>query len=247
MTWLGRADYGPDIMPYRKLQTVLLILALAGCAASQPSRDLVGYVPPTNLPAQSRQTMVLDDVDNVWSQLAGHLGRAGFEIDHHDLEKKLIIARYSGNPEPFIDCGSIVIHENGALGQVAAAVEAVSLHQDIDDQPAILNRILSLESRSIIRLAEESRGTMVSTDTTYVVTKIVDIETAAGGIAEGSRETVSFSAGERGEFSKGTACQPNGVLDSAIVQDLANIVASNEIARRDLTVGATAEPAATGG
>ena len=41
--------------------------------------------------------------------------------------------------------------------------------------------------------------------------------------------------GRRGEFSKGTACQPNGSLDLAVLQSLPNIVGSDEIDRAELS------------
>lgn len=215
---------------------ILVMLAFAGCGPSKPFRDMVGYVPPTSLPAQPKRTMVQDQPHQVWNNLISFLQRSNFEVDHTDGNKKLIIARYSGNPEPYIDCGSIVTHENGALGQIAGSAENVVLNDRLDDQPVILKRALNLDSRIIIRLQEQRQGTVVSTDTTYVVTKTVDIETPFGNISEGSRETVSFSAGNRAEFSKGTACQPNGFLDVAILQSLPNVIGSNEITRADLPI-----------
>lgn len=219
------------------LSAILAMLVLASCATSTPPfRDMVGYVPPTSLPAQPRRTMVQSDLTQVWNGLLGFLHQSDFDIDHQDLAKRLIVARYSGNPEPFIDCGSIVTDENGVLGQVPGAIGQVSLNHDLDGQPVILNRFLSLDGRIIIRLQESAVGTVVSTDTTYVVTKTVNIETSSGDTVEGSHETVNFSAGKRAEFSKGTACQPTGSLDFAVLQGLPNVVGSNEIDRVDLPV-----------
>lgn len=219
-----------------KSWAVLAILALAGCSSSKPFRDMVGYVPPTSLPAQPKRTMIQDLPHQVWNNLMTFLQQSDFDVDHTDHDKKLIVARYSGNPELYVDCGSIVTHENGALGQIPGSAENVILNYKLDDQPVVLKRALYLDSRIIIRLEEQSLGTVVSTDTTYVVTKTIDIEKSSGNIAEGSRETVSFSAGKRAEFSKGTACQPNGSLDVAILQSLPNVIGSNEITRADLPV-----------
>jgi len=215
---------------------VLAILVLASCATSTPFRDMVGYVPPTSLPSQPKRTMVQDQPSHVWGNLIAFLEDSDFEIDHIDSDKQLIIARYSGNPELYVDCGSIVIDDNGELGQIPGAVEDVSLNSKLDDSPVVLNRVLSLESRIIIRLQEQSLGTVVSTDTTYVVTKTVDIEQSPETTTEGSHEVISFSAGKRAEFTKGTVCQPNGDLDVAILQDLPHVIGSNEIARADLPV-----------
>lgn len=223
-----------------KLPSITLVLALASCGTLDASRDMVGYVPPTSLPAQPRRTVVQDDFSQVWAGLASYLQESAFDIDHQDFDKKLIVARYSGNPEPYVDCGSIVVHENGTLRQIAAAIESISLNHEMNNQHVLLNRLLNLDSRIIIRLEERQLGTVVSTDTTYVVTKIVDIETRSGSEAEGSRETVSFNAGERASFGRGTACQPNGSLDLAILQGLSNVVGSTEITRAALPVQVSA-------
>lgn len=215
---------------------VWAMLLLAGCTSSEPFRDMVGYVPPTSLPAQPKRTLVQDEPNQVWDHLVTFLQQSDFEIDHIDPNNRLMVARYSGNPERYLDCGSIVTHENGALGEISGSAGSVVLNDELDGEPVLLKRALSLDSRIIIRLQEQSPGTVISTDTTYAVTKTVDIKTSSGGVREGSRETVNFSAGKRAEFSKGTACQPNGSLDASILQSLPNVIASNEIARADLPV-----------
>ncbi|MGI9420177.1 MAG: hypothetical protein ACR2RA_20320 [Geminicoccaceae bacterium] len=222
-------------MRHGKFRAVLAALSVVGCSASEPMEDMVGYVPPTSLPAQPKRTLVADPQDRVWAELTSFLETSDFQIDHVDREKNLLVARYSGNPEPFIDCGSIVTHQNGSLGQIAGSAPAVALNYTIDDSPVVLNRGLNLDSRIIIRLAGQPQGTVIKTDTTYVVTKTVDVADPSGAVREGSRETISFEAGGRGEFSKGTACQPNGSLDLAVLQSLPNIVGSDEIDRAELS------------
>lgn len=221
-------------MRHGKSWAVWAMLIMAGCAPSKPMKDMVGYVPPTSLPAPPKKTLVADPKAEVWAQLVGFLETSSFTIDHIDEEESLLVARYSGNPEPYVDCGSIVTHQGGTLGQIAGSSAAVALNYELEQQPVILNRTLNLDSRIIIRLTEQTRGTVIQTDTTYVVTKTVDVEDPSGAVQNGSRETVSFEAGGRGEFSKGTACQPNGSLDLAVLQSLPNIIGSDDIDRAGL-------------
>ena len=223
------------------LLAVLAILILVGCATKTPFREMVGYVPPTSLPSQPKRTMVQDPPHRVWNRLIAFLQTSDFEIDHADGDQRLIVARYSGSPERYVDCGSIVIHENGALSEIPGAAEEITLNARLDDQPVVLKRGVSLESRIIIRLEEQNLGTVVSTDTTYVVTKTVDMKPLPGVKTETSHEVISFSAGKRAEFAKGTACQPNGALDVAVLRTLPHVVGSNEIARADLPVDRVGE------
>lgn len=210
-------------------------LVAASCSSSAPLKDMVGYVPPTSLPAQPKRTLVAEERERVWSRLVNFFQSSAFEIEHIDQKESLLVARYSGNPYPYIDCGSIVTHQDGALDQIAGSASAIALQYKIDGESVVLNRLLSLDSRIIISLADQLQGTVIETDTTYIVTKMVDVVDRSGGIKEGSRETVSFEAGNRGEFSKGTTCQPNGALDLAVLQSLPNVVGSDEIDRAELT------------
>lgn len=222
-------------MRHGKSWAVLAMLMVVGCGPSKPQRNMVGYVPPTSLPAQPKQTMLSDRQASVWDNIMSYLERSAFQIEHTNRDKGLIIALYSGNPEPYIDCGSIVTQENGALGQIAGSVQNVALNYEIDDEPVILKRALTLNSRIIIRVQEQRKGTVVSTDTNYVVTKTVNVEEGSGAVREGNREVVDFDAGKRAEFSKGTACQPNGSLDLALLQSLPNVIGGwSEIDRDDL-------------
>jgi hypothetical protein len=220
------------------------VLLLAGCSHDQPLRDMVGYVPPTSLPGQPKRTVVRGEPQQVWATLMGLLERSAFEIDYTDIDKQLIIARYRGDPAPYVDCGSIVIQDGGALGQIAGAAPLVALNHQQNDQWVVLRRSLDLESRIIIRLQEQSPGTAISTDANYILTKSVGVETTSGDIEESGSETVSFHAGERAEFSKGTTCQPNGALDAVILHRLPNIVGSHEIERADLPIEPAGDEAA---
>jgi hypothetical protein len=51
----------------------------------------------------------------------------------------------------------------------------------------------------------------------YVLTKSVIAEYRSGSQRGRTYELVSFSSGERGAFSKGTVCQPNGALEQTVL------------------------------
>jgi hypothetical protein len=223
-----------SLMRQGRLPAVLTVLMIAGCSTPATLKDMVGYVPPTSLPAEPKRTLVAEEKGLVWSQLVSLLEASAFEVDLADESKSLIVARYSGDPEPFIDCGSIVTHQSGALGQIAGSAPSVQLSYELEQEPVVLDRTLNLDSRIIIRLADQPQGTVIQTDTTYVVTKIVDVVDGSGNVRDGSRETISFKAGNRGEFSKGTSCQPNGSLDLAVLKSLPKIVGSDDIDRAQL-------------
>ncbi len=211
------------------LWALLATMTIFGCTMQKPLKDMVGYVPPTRLPAPAKKTLVGDRIDVVWEGLVDFLERSEFELTQADKSEHLLVARYSGDPEPYVDCGSIVTHERGTLSQIPGSARSAKLNYNLESEPVVLNRTLDLDSRIVIKLTDRPSGTVISTDSTYVVTKSVDIIDAAGNISEGSRETIDFPAGERGDFSKGTACQPNGFLDQAVLKAVPNIIGSDEI------------------
>ena len=207
-----------------------------GCTPSKPLplKDMVGYVPPTSLPAPAKRTLVRDDIESTWTHLIDFLERSSFEIETADRAKNLLVARYSGDPEPYIDCGSIVTHEGGILSQITGSTQTANLNYKLENEPVVLDRTLNLDSRIIVTLTDQSPDTVINTDTTYVVTKTIDIVGKSGEITQGNRETISFNAGDRSEFSKGTSCQPNGFLDLAVLESIPNIVVSDDIDRSEL-------------
>jgi len=226
-------------MRHGKYWAGLAVLALFGCTQSKPLRDMVGYVPPTSLPAPAKRTLVREELDATWTHLIDVLERSSFDIEQMDRAQNLLVARYSGDPEPYVDCGSIVTHQAGILGQITGSTKSTSLNYKLEDEPVVLDRTLNLDSRIIVTLADQFPDTVIKTETTYVVTKTIDVIDAAGGVTSGTRETISFVAGGRGEFSKGTACQPNGFLDLAVLESIPNIVETDDIEQADLSQGVT--------
>ena len=233
-------------MRHGKYWAGMAVLALWGCTPSEPLKDMVGYVPPTSLPAPAKRTLVRDEVEATWAHLIDVLGRSSFEIEQVDRSKNLLVARYSGDPEPYVDCGSIVTYQGGNLDQITGATKSTSLNYKLEDKPVVLNRTLNLDSRIIVTLADQTPNTVIETKTTYVVTKTVDVVDAAGGVTKGNRETISFNTGGRGEFSKGTACQPNGFLDIAVLESIPNIVGADDVDQAQRPEDVTAPSPAAG-
>ena len=97
----------------------------------------------------------------------------------------------------------------------------------------------------VVSLQPEGRNTVVSTDTTYVLTKTVDAALPDGDDLGHVRETISFRTGESGTFSKGTQCQPNGRFERAVLDSLpATSFAAPRSARRCRRASCRARPKA---
>ena len=135
------------------------------------------------------------------------------EVDLADPERGIIVARYSGDPEPYVTCGWILVDRGGELEQVPASGQA-SFKRVVQGRRLEVNRDLNLDARLVVEVKPDGDGAAVETTSNYVLTKTVAVENEAGWTQGRAQEVVSFSSGGRGEFSKGTVCQPNGALEA---------------------------------
>lgn len=209
-------------------------LLLAGCAATPPAREMVGYVPPSSQPAQRTEKVVRGDADTVWASLRDVLSQQPYTIEHADRAERVIVARFRGDPEQYLDCGSIVTNDGEALAQLSGALPQVALDYKLAKRQVLLKRSLQLDGRVVVSLEPQGADTVVKADTTYVATKVVDFEDRQGQLRRGSRETVTFNSGSRGAFDKGTICQSKGVFEAALLDGVPSDFGGPTIAQADL-------------
>ena len=197
----------------------LLAGALGACAvdASKPPR--LRYAPPEGQSAEAGPAAAGQPAGLVWNQLLDRLIQSPLEVDLADPERGIIVARYSGDPEPYVTCGWILVERGGELEQVPASGQA-SFKRVVQGRRLEVNRDLNLDARLVVEVKPAGDGAAVETTSNYVLTKTVAVENAAGWTQGRAQEVVSFSSGGRGEFSKGTVCQPNGALESTVLDVL---------------------------
>jgi hypothetical protein len=196
----------------------LIALALAGCATGRPPE--IDYLAPTGVAPTARSAVIAQDPDLVIGNLVDRLQQENFKITHLDEQAGDVVAQYSGDPTPYVDCGWIVTYRTGGLERVPAASASSTFAHMFGKRELELKRDLRLDSRMVVRFDRQGSETVVSPTTTYVLTKTVDA-IGSDGVRRGqSRETISFDTGESGKFSKGTVCQPNGQLEGVVLDSL---------------------------
>jgi hypothetical protein len=202
------------------LTTLLLVV---GCSSAdtggsvQPATSTIGYVGPVR-PTPIPDTIVVAEPEAMVRARLLSVASAlpGSQARQYDREG-VVVLTYSGEPRDFVDCGSIVVGQPGTgLRTVQANAPAASF-QGVHGAPdGRLDRRMRLDARSVVRLDPVAgNSTMVAIDTTYVVTREF-LAYRPGGEQGGTRETIAFSAGELGEFSKGTTCRATGRLEDLI-------------------------------
>jgi hypothetical protein len=188
---------------------------LSACALTTSKAPRLSYAPPSAEPGvQPDAAYAGQPAGLIWNQLLDRLIQSPLEVDLADPERGIVVARYSGNPEPYVSCGYILVQRGDRLEQVPASGQA-TFNRVVQGRRVEVSRGMRLDARLVVQVEPEDPGAAVNTTSNYVVTKTV--EAGGGGRA---REVVSFGAGGRGEFSKGTVCQPNGALERIVLDVL---------------------------
>ena len=197
----------------------LLTGALGACAVDTSKPARLSYAPPEARSAEPGLAAAGQPAGLIWNQLLDRLIQSPLQVDLADPGRGIIVARYSGDPAPYVTCGWILVDRGGELEQVPAS-SAASFKRVVQGRRVEVNRDLKLEARLVVEVKPDDDGAAVETTSNYVLTKTVAAANQAGWTGGRAQEVVSFSSGERGEFSKGTVCQPTGALERTVLDAL---------------------------
>jgi hypothetical protein len=201
-----------------------LTAALAGCGTSSPPpAPEIDYLSPGGLPPVERSAFVAQPPFLLFGNLLDRLQQDSLKVTKYDENAGYLVAEYSGDPEPFVNCGWIVTYGTGEFERVSASSARAQFVRDMDDRRVTLDRQLRLDSRLVVRLDPDAGSTVVRTDATYVVTKTVAALGSSGNVIGRDSEIVSFNTGETGTFAKGTTCQPTGRLERVVLDSLPSV------------------------
>jgi hypothetical protein len=112
-----------------------------------------------------------------------------------------------------------LVDRGGEVEQVPASGQA-SFKRTVQGRQLEVNRELDLDARLVVEVKRDGRGAAVETTSNYVLTKTVVAAKQGGWRHRRAKEVISFSSGGRGQFSKGTVCQPNGALERTVLDVL---------------------------
>jgi hypothetical protein len=193
-----------------------LVPALAACGT--PDRPELDYLPPSGAPPASRSAFVQQQPWLVWGNLLDHLQQQqGLQLAELDEPSGEMAVAYSGDPEPFVDCGWIVVYEEDELDRIPAARSQADFERRLEGDIVTLERGLRLAARMNVKLEPDGEATVVRADSSYLLTKTVTPEDGQEPLHE---ETIRFSTGETASFGSTTTCQPNGKLERLVLDAL---------------------------
>lgn len=177
------------------------------------------YEPPSRAPKGELSRFVQESPGLVLEQIWAFVEQQGFTIESVNPQEHVLVARYSGDPRPFLDCGvaEALVDERPVdpPRQYSANRAEVRTARTPKGRRVGLLRRLNLDARLVVRVEPRGDGSRVFANSIYVATKSIN-RLRKGGRADEliDREVISFQSNEEGRFTKGTICVPNGKLEA---------------------------------
>jgi hypothetical protein len=177
------------------------------------------YTRPERQPKGPRNRYVEDSADAVFQQLWAWVEEQQLKVESVNPTERIIVARYSGDPRPFLDCGVVTLLVDGKPAdppkEFSAAKEELRTTKTANKRRYGLLRQLLLDARLVLRVEPRGKGARAYSDAIYVVTKTLRRVRKGGKPDElVDRDVISFRSDETGQFKKGTTCVGTGKLEA---------------------------------
>ncbi|MDX6750931.1 hypothetical protein SH611_14005 [Geminicoccaceae bacterium 1502E] len=204
-----------------RLAVLPALLLLAACAGKAPDPWAVtslerAYRPPAGDIAPSGRLALRAGLEPAIRAMAEALPAAGLEVEAVDLDAGRIAAVYSGEAEPWLDCGWFV-PAGAADGEWLPATRLLArIVPPGAPSGTVALRQLRLDARLVVR--GEPLGDLVELDSDvhYLVTRTFDVVAADGRVLRTERATLVFDTGQSGRLDENLRCRSNGRLEQIL-------------------------------
>jgi hypothetical protein len=197
----------------------LALAALLAPAAARAAKESFAYEPPTRAPKGELTRYVDEGPDAVFERVWAFLEQQGFAIESVNPRDRVVVARYGGDPRPYLDCGVVTQLTDGQAAdppkRYSANKAEVRTARNPKGRRYGLMRRLRLDARLVVRVEPRGKGSRVYADAIYVASKTIN-RIRKGGVPDEllDRDVISFTSERPGQFEKGTVCVGNGKLES---------------------------------
>lgn len=163
----------------------------------------------------------------VWKAAVPALARQFFVINNMDQSSGLINLSYSGDPERYVDCGTVSVTYPGRQPVNFPGARADQSYDAINPGigPYTVHRRMQLEGRVNLIFEETAPNTTrVTANTRYILNREVNAVRSSGSPAGNLRHTISFNTNQSASFPAapsapdGVECNPTGQMEREILQ-----------------------------
>lgn len=184
---------------------------LSGCIASR-----YAYSKPTDR-SYVNNMVVKQPFDILWKKTIAALGESFFVINNISKESGFINVSYSGDPEKYVDCGSVFSYVKNLAGERTydfPISRTYIRYEILSDNLYVIDSRSSLEGRiNVLLTAINKNETMVKVNIRY----IASVTWTSGDWKDSS--SLTFDSGGKSEDGK-IACLPTGELEKEILESI---------------------------
>lgn len=202
--------------------SVLWICTLAGCATGSTTRQ--SHKEYTAEEKANSKTVNLSK-DQLWEKLIPAIGKSFFSINNVDKASGFINLTFSGDPQRYVDCGSLMTSVKNLWGPREYQIDlaaAESRYEAINNNDLFqIYRKLTLEGKINLVVEKVNTGSKITVNTRYVLSRMTE---SVGGMDDRYRrirsvdqDSVGFDSNTEGIFNGGTKCVSNGRLEKEIL------------------------------
>lgn len=208
---------------FRLLSVGVSVVVLSGCAGK------FSYTPPSTSYSVENEKIVNQPFNKVWAQSVSQLSKQFFVINNIDKDSGLINISYSGNPQPYIDCGRIMSFVQNARGKRTydfPAAEQFKEYEILSNAMYGVTHQMKLEGRANLILQPATASTTrVTVNARYNVTRETTVRNVGGGLPQRTLMTESLNTGGSLRFPDsssqgGTVCVATGELERSILNSI---------------------------
>jgi hypothetical protein len=213
----------------RKSLALLSSALLAGCATTAggpgapPAAGGVEYRQPEAVSESKFSKTVNKPLDTAWRALSAGVEKSPFLLQNANSQGATMTLRFSGDPEPYVDCGRIVSEAKNAKGKRKYDFPASSARQqyEIVGKKGLyaVDRRMTLEAKIQVALNEVGPAkTRARAKAYYTLTKTILVRRVGALAGDTTRDKVEFDSAGAGVFQvggkDGTVCRATGKLEA---------------------------------
>lgn len=199
-------------------------ILISGCVAGKQE-----YFKPIRNNQIETSKIVDEPKDISWNKTISELGKKFFVINNMDKASGFINISFSGNPEKYLDCGTVSSYVSNLVGErtyTFPGSSALKQYEIMYTEPRIAlyqaTRRMSLEGRiNLIFEQISEKETKVNVISKYVINKTIIGNYNPYLPSINSNESITFSSNEIGRFSESqTECISNGKLEEEVLETI---------------------------
>jgi hypothetical protein len=204
------------------ISILTLVGLLAGCAGK------LEYQQPITQQTVSNVKIVNKSKDEVWKTAIANLSKNFFVINNIDKSSGFINVSYSGDPEKFINCGTINSYVSNTRGERNYTFPASSAFQRYEAMEngvlVFLERKMNLEGRINIIVEEMTKDqTRITVNIKYVVDRHLVVKLAGNNMTNRLDNSITFNTNSSSSFqssgkSQPVLCFPTGTLEASVLE-----------------------------